>query len=309
MRVLVTGGAGFIGRNLVERLQGQAEIVVIDNFRSGFRQNLRGLDCDLRIGSILDRDLVRTAMHGVEYVFHLAALVSVLESVQKPDECIEINSRGTLIVLEEAARANVRKFIFSSSAAVYGSNYRMPCREDDAPSPQSPYAATKLEGEMSCKTFTDSDQLRTACLRYFNVYGPYQNPASQYAAAVPIFIRRAVANKPIVIYGDGKQTRDFVYAKEVVSSNLFFALESSATGVFNVGSGEETSIDQLALTICELTKSQSKIEYAEERPGDVKYSRAAIDKLRSAGFRVQSALAAGLKETIEIYREVLAAAS
>jgi UDP-glucose 4-epimerase len=203
MKILVTGGAGFIGSHIVEYFQNKAEVRVLDNLRSGFRHNLADFQCEFIEGSILDRDCVRQAVQGVDYIFHLAAMISVPESMQKPIECNELNTNGTLVVLEEAAKAGVKKLVLSSSAAIYGDNPVMPKVETMLAEPKSPYAITKLDGEFYCKMFTDEGRLQTACLRYFNVFGPRQDPKSQYAAAVPIFIDRAMKNQPITIYGDG----------------------------------------------------------------------------------------------------------
>src|SRR5207247_1299792 len=267
MRVLITGGAGFIGRHISGHFQDRAEVRVLDNLRSDFESNLSGSQCQLTVGSILDRDLVREAMKGVDFVFHLAAMVSMQESVQKPNECAEINAGGTAIVLEEAARA--KKLIFSSSAAIYGDNPTIPKIESMPAEPKSPYATSKYEGERHCRSFTDERRLATVCLRYFNVFGPYQSPRSDYAAAVPAFIERAISNEPITIFGDGRQTRDFIYVKDVVAANAFFALKSQATGVFNVACGRQITITDLAVTIRNLTKSSSTIEHEAERLGDV----------------------------------------
>lgn len=305
MRVLVTGGAGFIGSHLVEHFQGAAEVRVLDNLRTGFRENLEGLPHVFIRGSILDRDLVRQAMDGVDQVFHLAAMISVPESMQKPIECSEINTHGTLVVLEEAARAKVKKLVLSSSAAIYGDNPATPKLETMLPEPKSPYAITKLDGEFYCKMFSDAGWLQTACLRSFNVFGPRQDPGSQYAAAVPIFIDRAVRHEPITIYGDGEQTRDFIYVKDIVAANVFFATQSPATGVFNVAYGQRMTINDLAAIICRQTKSRSEIRHAPERPGDVRHSLAAIDKLRAAGFTPTGRLRDGLKATVEFFRNKL----
>ncbi len=194
--------------------------------RSGFKRNLAGFKHEFIEASILDRAAVRRAMEGVDFVFHLAAMVSVPESMQKPVECNEINTTGTLVVLEEAARAKVKKLVFSSSAAIYGDNPVTPKIETMLPEPKSPYAITKLDGEFYCGMFAGEGRLATACLRYFNVFGPRQDPKSQYAAAVPIFIDRAVKHQPITIYGDGEQTRDFIYVKDIVAANVFFATQS-----------------------------------------------------------------------------------
>lgn len=297
-RILVTGGAGFIGSHIVEHFQGRAEVRVLDNLRSGFKRNLAGLDNEFMEGSILDRELVRRAVAGVDHVFHLAAMISVPESMQKPVECNELNTTGTLVVLEEAARAGVKKLVFSTSAAIYGDNPVTPKLETMLPEPKSPYAITKLDGEYYCGLFAREGRLATACLRYFNVFGPRQDPKSQYAAAVPIFIDRAVKNEPITIHGDGEQTRDFIYVKDIAAANAFFATQSPATGVFNVAYGQRITINELARTICGLTGSHSEIKHAPPRAGDVKHSLASIDKLRAAGFTPASSFAAGLNETV-----------
>jgi UDP-glucose 4-epimerase len=306
MRILVTGGAGFIGRHISEYFQDRAEIRILDNLRTGFKSNLAGLKCQLIAGSILDRDLVREAVKGVDFVFHLAAMVSVAGSAQKPSEYAEVNATGTAIVLEEAARARAKKFIFSSSAAIYGDRPIIPQIETMPAEPKSPYATSKYEGERHCCSFTDEGRLPTVCLRYFNVFGPYQDPRSEYAAAVPAFIQRGIRNEPITIFGDGRQTRDFIYVKDVVAANAFFALQSVETGIFNIGCGKQISIADLALTIRKLTQSNSMIEYGEERPGDAKHSVAGLDKVQEAGFRPVCDLAEGLRATIEFFRKDLA---
>jgi nucleoside-diphosphate-sugar epimerase len=301
MRVLVTGGAGFIGRHITKYLQHRAEVRVVDNLSSGLKNNLSGLNCELVVGSILDRDLVKEAIKGVDFVFHLAAMASVQESMQKPNECAEINTRGTAIVLEEAARARVKKLIFSSSAAIYGDNPANPQIESMPAEPKSPYATSKYEAERHCHTFTDEGRLATVSLRYFNVFGPYQNPRNEYSAVVPAFIVKAIRNEPIIIFGDGQQTRDFIYVDDIVAANAFFALESQATGVFNVACGRTITITDLALTIRKLTKSNCTIEYGAERLGDVKHSLAGIEKMRTAGFRPICDLARGLRGTIDFF--------
>jgi len=303
MKVLVTGGAGFIGSHLVEHFQGNAEVRVLDNLRSGFQHNLAGFQCELLVGSILDRDLLRRAMREVDYVFHLAAMISVPESMQKPVECNELNTTGTLMVLEAAAQAGVKKLVFSSSAAIYGDNPAVPKLESMAPEPKSPYAITKLDGEYYCQMFTAEGRLPTTCLRYFNVFGPRQNPRSQYAAAVPIFIHQALRHELMTIYGDGEQTRDFIYVADIVAANAYFAMQSPATGVFNVANGHGTSINDLAAMIGRLTGSRSEISHAPDRPGDVKHSLASIGKLRAAGFVPAGNFNPGLHATMEFFKQ------
>ena len=299
-RVLVTGGAGFIGSHIVEHFQGQAEVRVLDNLRSGFKHNLAGLEHEFIEGSILDRDLVRQAVDGVDYIFHLAAMISVPESMQKPIECTEINTNGTLVVLEEAAKAKVKKLVLSSSAAIYGDNPVVPKVETMFPEPKSPYAITKLDGEYYCKMFTAEGRLQTACLRYFNVFGPRQDPKSQYAAAVPIFIDRALKHEPIAIYGDGEQTRDFIFVKDIVAANVHLATTGHC-GVFNVAYGKRLTINDLVAKILRITKSSSTVTHGPERLGDVKHSMAAVDKLLATGFTPSGDFDGGLAKTIDYF--------
>jgi len=303
MQILITGGAGFIGSHIVEHFQGKAEVRVLDNLRSGFKNNLSGFEVEFIEASILDREAVRRAMAGVDFVFHLAAMISVPESMEKPIECNDVNTTGTLVVLEEAARAGVKKLILSSSAAIYGDNPATPKVETMLPEPKSPYAITKLDGEFYCKMFTEEGRLPTACLRYFNVFGPRQDPKSQYAAAVPIFIDRAVRHEPLSIHGDGEQTRDFIYVKDIAAANAFFATRSNATGVFNVAYGRRITIRELATTICRLTGSRSEIKFTAPRSGDVKHSLASVDKLRSVGFVPTASFQDGLEATIKFFHE------
>ena len=303
MKILVTGGAGFIGSHIVEFFHNEAEVHVLDNLCSGFKHNLEGLRCKFIQGSILDRALVREAMQGVDYVFHLAATVSVPESMQKPVECNEVNAGGTLVVLEEAVRAGVKRLVFSSSAAIYGNNPIVPKIETMAPAPESPYAITKLDVELYCQMFNKEAGLSTASLRYFNVFGPRQSPRSQYAAAVPIFIDRAIKNETITIHGDGEQTRDFIHVKDVAAANAYFAMQSQANGVFNVACGQSTSINALAEEIRRLTGSGSAIIHASQRPGDVKHSVADIGKLRAAGFVPAEKIQDALPATIRYFKD------
>jgi UDP-glucose 4-epimerase len=303
MSILITGGAGFIGSHLAAHFQGQARVRVLDNLRTGHRRNLAGLDVEFVAGSITDRAAVRAAMRGVERVFHLAALVSVPESVERPFDCVDANVTGLLNVLEEAAAAGVRRLCFSSSAAVYGDNPASPKREDLAPAPRSPYAITKLDGEYYCRLYAERGRLETVALRYFNVFGPRQDPGSAYAAAVPIFIREALAGRPLTIFGDGLQTRDFVFVRDVVAANVFASTQPGLTGVFNVGSGGQITVLDLARRILAATGSRSEIRHAPERAGDVRHSCADIGRLRAAGFQPEGRLEQGLAETIAYFRQ------
>jgi UDP-glucose 4-epimerase len=300
MKVLITGGAGFIGSHIAEYFQDKAEVCVLDNLRSGYRSNLDGLDVEFIEGDIRDRETVRKAMQGVDYVFHLAAMISVPESMFEPQECVDLNVNGLLVVLEEAAAAGVKKLCFSTSAAIYGDNPVVPKREDMYPEPKSPYAITKLDGEYCCSMFTQEGKLETACLRYFNVFGPRQDPNSAYAAAVPIFTAKAVAGEDITIFGDGEQTRDFIYVKDIVTANVFMA-QNPFTGVYNVAYGGRITINKLVDVIKDITGSDSKVLHLAERPGDVKHSMAAVDKLNTTGFKPQNDFASGLAETIKFF--------
>lgn len=306
MKILVTGGSGFIGSHIVEHYQGKAdEIRVLDNLRTGYRKNLDGLICDIIEGSITDREVVRKAVQGVDYIFHLAALVSVPESMSKPGECVDINVHGLLNVLEEAAAAGVKKLVFASSAAVYGDNPSVPKVETMVPEPKSPYAITKLDGEYYLGMFQREGRLETAAIRFFNVFGPRQDPKGAYAAAVPIFIEKAVMGENITVYGDGEQTRDFIYVKDIVGA-LSFAVETpGVTGVFNAGYGGQITINDLAGQVIANAGTAAQVLHAPERPGDVKHSRASADKLLAAGWKPQHTLHEGLSATFDFFKSIL----
>lgn len=282
--VLITGGAGFIGSHIAELASKHANVRVLDNFRSGFRENLTGIPHELVEGSIEDTAVLSDAMAGIDYVFHLAAMISVPESMTKPLECVAVNTLGTLNVLEAAAQAGVKKMVLSSTAAIYGDDPVLPKVEDLPPCPKSPYAVTKLDGEYYCAMYTAMGRLQTACLRYFNVFGPRQNPKSAYAAAVPIFLSRALKDETITIYGDGGQTRDFVHVSDIAGANWHAATTESMTGVYNVACGKSLSIRQLAEQIVNATSSNSRIEYQPERLGDIRHSIADVSRLTAAGY-------------------------
>ena len=305
MKILITGGSGFIGSHIVEHYQDIAEeIRVLDNLRTGYRRNLEGLKHTFIEGSVTDRQLVREAVQGVDYVFHLAAMVSVPESMSKPCECVDINVHGLLNVLEEASAAGVRKLVFASSAAVYGDNPTVPKVETMLPEPKSPYAITKLDGEYYLGMFQREGRLETAALRFFNVFGPRQDPKGAYAAAVPIFIEKAVNNVDITVFGDGGQTRDFIYVKDIVGA-LAFAVETpGVTGVFNAGYGGQITINDLANRLIGAAGSSSVVLHAPERAGDVRHSRASADKLRAAGWVPRHDLDEGLARTLEFFSTI-----
>ncbi|MFI4912789.1 MAG: NAD-dependent epimerase/dehydratase family protein [Sedimentisphaeraceae bacterium JB056] len=301
MNVLITGGAGFIGSHIAEHFNGNANIKILDNLRSGYKHNLEGFDVEFIEGSITDRKILEQACKGVDYVFHLAAMISVPESMEKPEECVEINATGILNVLRAAADAGAKKLCFSTSAAIYGDNPVVPKLETMFPEPKSPYAVTKLDGEYYCNMFTSEGWLDTACLRYFNVFGPRQDPGSQYAAAIPIFVYKALRNETITVFGDGEQTRDFIYVKDIAAANVYLAT-TEHTGVYNVAYGGQITINQLAKKIIEYTGSSSKIEYLPSRAGDVKHSRACVDKLMATGFKPGADFELGLEKTIDFFK-------
>lgn len=298
MRVLVTGGAGFIGSHVVEYYHEKAEVIVLDNFRTGSRENLDGFNCSLIEGSITNTDDVEAAMKGVDHVVHLAALISVPESIEKQDECQLINVQGMRNVLEAAASHGVKKLIHASSAAVYGDNPEVPKVETMEPAPKSPYAATKLKGEEMAEEFHRSGKLNTCSLRFFNVFGPRQDPDSAYAAAVPIFIKRALANEPITIFGDGEQTRDFIYIKDLIKAIDHCCMRPEMHNAYNVGLGKSTSIRDLANMIIRVCNSSSTIAYRGYRAGDIKHSIATVDSLKQTGYTADHLIITGLEETI-----------
>ncbi len=298
MNVLITGGAGFIGSHLAARLQGGHAVRVLDDLSTGRRENLTGLRVELIEGSITDRAAVSRAVRDVEVVFHLAAMVSVPESMQRPDACVERNVTGLLNVLTAATEAKVRRLCFSSSAAVYGERPESPKREDLTPDPRSPYAITKLDGEYYCRLWSATTPLETVSLRYFNVFGPRQDPKSAYAAAVPIFLRQALASEPLTIFGDGGQTRDFISVHDVVAANLFAATTPGMAGVYNVGYGGEMTVLDLAQRIIRATGSRSVIQHAPTRAGDVRHSRADVTRLLASGFRPTTSVDAALAELV-----------
>ncbi len=303
MKILITGGSGFIGSHIVEHYQDLAEeIRVLDNLRTGSRKNLDGLQHVFIEASVTDREAVAKAVEGVDYVFHLAALVSVPESMTKPGECVDINVHGLLNVLEASAAAGVKKLVFASSAAIYGDNPTVPKLESMLPEPKSPYAVTKLDGEYYLDLFNRERGLETAAIRFFNVFGPRQDPEGAYAAAVPIFIEKALKGEDITVHGDGEQTRDFIYVKDIVGA-LSFAVETpGVTGVFNAGYGGQMTINDLANKIIASAGSASKVLHGPERAGDVKHSRSSADKLRNAGWQPGHSLDAALATTLEFFR-------
>jgi UDP-glucose 4-epimerase len=305
-RVLITGGAGFIGSHLVRHLAGQAEVTVLDDLRSGYASNLEGVSCRFVRGSILDDSALKQAVEGAEEVYHLAAMISVPESVAKPAECAELNTEGTRRVLAAAHAARARKVVLASSAAIYGDNPTVPKLESMLPEPKSPYAETKLAGEGLLAEYRQAHGLGTTSLRFFNVFGPRQDPRSAYAAAVPIFIAKALRDEPIGIHGDGGQTRDFVHVTDIVGALAYAGASADMHGTYNVGYGRSQSILELAQEILRLTGSKSRIDHLPPRAGDVRHSLASTARLLAAGWQPRSSVSAGLAETVEYFRQLKA---
>lgn len=298
-KIIVTGGLGFIGSNLVERLIAQNEVTIIDDRSTGKLDNVNHLKQDnLNIinGSITDLNLTEI-FKDQDYVFHQAALASVPRSVKDPKASNEANITGTLNVLTAAKDSGVKKVICASSSSVYGDTPTLPKSEDMPVNPLSPYAVTKATGEFYCTVFQEIYGLQTASLRYFNVFGPRQDPNSQYAAVIPKFIYAIQNNEPPIIYGDGEQSRDFSYIKHVVDANIL-ACESDKTGIFNIACGKRITINNLVDMINEILGKDVEPVYAEPRAGDIKHSLADISRARTFGYEPESDLKEELRETI-----------
>ena len=303
MRALVTGGAGFIGSHIVEELlRGGAFVRVLDNFSSGKRENLEKFQGDLEIleGDLRNAEVIKAATRDVELVFHLAAFISVAQSMVDPEECFSINVAGTVTLLEAARRASVRKVVLSSSTAVYGNPDKFPTDEETPLHPLSPYALSKQVNELYARLYTQALNLPVTALRYFNVYGPRQRPDSAYAAAISIFTRRLVNEEPITIYGDGKQSRDFIFVKDVVRANLRAAESDTAGDAFNICTGRETSLLDLLEELSELSPHSPEVRFEAPRPGDIYRSIGNPEKAsKILGFRTETSLADGLAQTLE----------
>jgi UDP-glucose 4-epimerase len=303
MRTLVTGGAGFIGSHIVEDLLQRGDTVrVLDNFSSGTRKNLEAFKGDLEIleGDLRDVEAVKNAVQDTELVFHLAAFISVPQSIADPDTCFAVNVGGTVNLLEAARRAGARKVVLSSSSAVYGNCDVFPTIEETSLRPLSPYALSKHVNELYARLYTLTLGLPVTALRYYNVYGPRQRPDSDYAAAIPIFVRRLVSGKPITIYGDGKQSRDFIFVKDVVRANLLTAEAGSAGESFNICTGRETNLLDLLEELSEISPRQLVVHFESPRPGDIYRSAGSPEKAASGlGFRAKTPLAVGLAQTLE----------
>lgn len=307
MDCLVTGGAGFIGSNVVHRLLERGSTVrVLDDLSTGRMENLRDIAGDIEFveGDIRDGETVAGVMREVTNVLHIAALPSVVRSVEDPVTSNDVNVCGTLTMLVAARDAGVKRFVFSSSSSVYGDTEVLPKQEDMKPMPLSPYAAQKLTGEHYCKIFHGLYGLETFVLRYFNVFGPRQNPASQYAAVIPLFIDAFKNDRAPVIYGDGAQTRDFTYVDDVVEANICCcaAPAEGAGGVYNVARGDRVSVNELAETLMSIMDKDIRPVHEAARPGDVRDSQADSTRARELlGWEPGTTFDEGLRKTVEFF--------
>lgn len=316
-RYLITGGAGFIGSHLVAALLQQEHVVVVlDNLSTGNEHHIKPFMGNKNFtfikGDILDEKILKKAMQHIDFVLHHAAIASVQESIANPERCSEVNIQGTLKVLLAAKEAEVKKVIYASSAAVYGDDNNNPThnhvtnniekekKETQHPNPLSPYAVTKLAGEYYCKIFSEVYGLPTIVLRYFNVFGEGQNPESEYAAVIPKFIKAVLHGKQPTIYGEGTQTRDFIYVENVVKANIMACKAAEIKfGIYNIASGTAISILALISEINELTGKTSKPAFAEQKEGDIEHSCASISHARKdLHYHVEVSFSEGLKRTI-----------
>jgi UDP-glucose 4-epimerase len=306
MKAIVTGGAGFIGSHLSKELVGRGyQVVILDNLSTGRISNIEPLlgsgNAEFVRGSITNLSWLEGLFSGADYVFHQAAVPSVPRSIKDPKTSHNTNITGTLNVLLAAKDNGVKKVVYASSSSVYGDAPTLPKVEDMIPKPLSPYAVTKLAGEYYCKVFQEIYGLDTVCLRYFNVYGPQQDPNSPYAAVIPLFIANALAGKPPIIFGDGEQSRDFTFVKDVAEANIL-AAESEATGIFNIGGAKRVTINHLVRLIIRLVGNRAvKPVHEEPRPGDIVHSLADISKAGAFGYRPKYSLEKGLEETVAAF--------
>jgi nucleoside-diphosphate-sugar epimerase len=307
-KYLVTGGAGFIGSHIAEELAIKGFFVrIVDNFLTGKEENISSFRDGIELvrGDIRDLKLCQGALKDIDYVLHQAALPSVPRSVEDPLLINAINIEGTLNILLASRDESVKKVVFASSSSVYGDDEHLPKKEGLEGNPLSPYAVTKLAGEHYCQVFSEIFDLPTVCLRYFNVFGPRQDPFSQYAAVIPNFITRLLSDKAPIIHGDGDQSRDFTYVANVVEANLLAALVPDVSGqIFNLGNGVRTTVNGLAKTLTDLIKKDIEPKHEDERPGDVRHSFADISKAEAIlNYTPRVSLKDGLLRTIEWFKD------
>ncbi|MDD5687460.1 MAG: SDR family oxidoreductase [Elusimicrobia bacterium] len=308
--VLVTGGAGFIGSHIVdELLVRDYKVRIIDNFCTGRLENIKHIfnKIELIKGDIRDEKIVRKAMKGIDFVFHEAALRSVPRSIDDPVSTNDVNIAGTLNLLVAAKNEKVKRFIYASSSSAYGDTKELPKRETQKPQPVSPYAVSKLTGEYYCQVFSKIFGLETVSLRYFNVFGPRQDPESKYAVVVPLFIYCGLKNKPFEIHSDGKQSRDFTYIDNVVNANILSMTAkniSGSGGVFNIACNSKHSILEIANTISKITRIKPKFIFKPKRVGDVRHTLADISLAKKyLGYKPSVNFEEGMEKTIDYFRE------
>ena len=309
-RYLVTGGAGFIGSHIAEALLARGESIrILDNLSTGYQQNIANLAGDVEFleGDVRDDAVVARAVEGVEVVFHQAALASVHRSLSQPQETHAVCATGTLILIDQARQAGVRRVLYAASSSAYGDQQQACKTETDLAVPVSPYAASKLAGEHYCRSFYKAYGLETVCLRYFNVFGPRQDPGSPYSAVIPLFIGAMLSGKQPVIFGDGEQSRDFVFVKDIVLGNLLAAdAEDTAGRVINLATGEQASLLELIAQLNGMLGLSVEPEYQPVREGDVRHSRADISLARDLlGYQPHFSLAEGLQQSIDYYRTLV----
>lgn len=303
-RVVVTGGAGFIGSHLVERLAGANEVVVLDNLSVGRLQNLAGVAGPVKVvkASILDPKALHRTFRDADVVFHLAALTSVPESIERPLPYAETNMMGTLNVLDAAREAGAKRVVFASTCAIYGRGTG-PLKETARLNPLSPYAATKLASEYFCRSAAAGGGLEAIALRLFNVYGPRQSVDSPYAGVIAKFVHAVAAGRPLTLHGDGKQTRDFVYVEDVAGAFERAAMARDATGVFNIGSGRETSIVDVIEALEAIAGRKLRVKRESPRAGDIRRSRADVRRAREGlHFEAKTRLEDGLRRALAAVR-------
>jgi len=305
-KVVVTGGAGFIGSHLVEELvKRNHNVVIIDNLSTGKMENIKHLldmqNLQFTKGDVMELPLLQELFKETDYIFHEAALTTVPRSIENPRASHDVNATGTLNVLIAAKDNGVKKVIYASSSSVYGDTPTLPKTENMMPQPKSPYAVSKLTGEYYCQVFQQVYGLKTVVLRYFNVYGPRQDPERKHAAVIPKFIKAALNGEPLIIFGDGEQTRDFTFVKDVVGANIL-AAECDACGTFNVAQGDRITLNDLAELIAGITGNRSEIIHEKPRLGDIKHSLADISKYKAFGYEPKYSWEDGIRETVRSFQ-------
>lgn len=311
-RCLVTGGAGFIGSHLVDALRSVGSTVrVVDNFSTGFRHNLAHVEADAGVevveGDVSDPDVVADVVRNVDVIFHEAAMASVPRSIREPELCHAWCTTSTVNLLNAASSNGVRRLVLASTSAAYGNSSFVSKRETDTPSPLSPYAAAKLASEAYCQAFPESFDVETVILRYFNVFGPRQDPQSEYSAVIPRFVSMILSGERPIIYGDGQQSRDFVFVSDVAKANLLAAVvPEAANGIFNVARGQSTTLLALLTTLRQILDQDIEPIHEPARVGDVRDSLADISEARSRlRFDPDVSMADGLRRSVDYYRSIV----